>query len=1749
MPTKLTEDADCGTSDLHYLSYAQARRFRNAHHPREAIVSLDGDDSGTFAVPRLSLRRHAVCAQEGRHLICLPESAAAARRRHGRTCLGFAAWVVVCGCCCAGGASCCSSHDADEADDDESDEEGDGNGDADADGSKSREDARGVSSSADAAARAALRRRRQVLSSRGVVGDYAQYGMGVALYFKALRFLASAFFVMSMIALAPLLVFRASSDAGPASTVSSPASPLFSILASFSVGALGDTPAVCASGFAKTDKSLTVSCSPGSVIRAVEATFGAPRGECSCPAPQTPSPTCPGSVDSESGTCAPKSAFCFVSDVRQVQLPSGASFSSGACCSSSLSYGKPDFSALDISPDPTGACAANAGFVNAVARGLCIGRSSCTVNLSPGATQSWKVATNLQSASSADTQVVGLSDTSLRTPCVGIFDSLTRTCSAALGNASGLTGCVDSPNATSPWAFKSARGPRLVLVAKCVSDGFKTPPWLAVLRDGTVSKADAVLVAEVCSVLAMVVLTFAACLLRAREARASSRHISPSDYTVMVSNLPVGAGLLELERSLRTHFESVLQRPVPDQIAGNDDERFANRQAEAIACTVADVNFGVGDAGGVLSLFAERGKLLRKLERLGRLELIADAQEKWDLRDSTRALVKEVILHVEECDKKIDSKAVPRGTGGPELPLRAVCAFVTFNEAEGARRALTTYPPGLLPWLFMPKSVKFGDDQTRRLWVTSAPEPSDINWVNISLPTWKRGLLQFATLAITAAALLAASSLVFLLADMQRQGRRNYPSVDCAALLARDSRLGATPNGTMAAYNLVGGRFDLSQDDVGAAEGGFSRLGVLVDYYFRDLGLPSGNSGALGCWCTSLAASRGVSSLLSDSFPSLLPPNATLATASSRDTLCESWLYTFVYVSGLSYGGSLLTLVINSILTLLVYALARLERHWNRTSELKSRALYLLAVQVINTGLLVLLLNANLPSGEALLRGGQYSDFSASWHSTVGASLVLTMLINVVLPHALPVADTIVASCRRCADRGCSCDRSRTRSLTQAELNMLQLGPELAFDVRYAQIFTSLFVCVTYAAGQPLLLPIAFLSIAGTLVVDKALFSLSYRKPPFYTSALPHAFTRVLPAAGVFHLFLGAWMLSNDSIFPTQATLSESVAVAQLATALGPASGSALRRAISVTEGFAPLGLRIGWRVSSTQSLPLFVFGALLAIWFLASMLGSLLLPRFCLVCKGGRGQVRGKARPSYLMAVPPDEVEAVVNEVRIVKPQLRLAFKDAFQRQSRTQAREQLAHLVEQFEASELALAEISAAAVKAKADTDRLDAEVDELLKSGTVPATAAQIFADSHASATRSNGAQAEALHVRGGGAALLEYMSPSVALGRRRREAQRRARNGLRASDDAQADDAADTGTSDAEGSGSAAYSESPTPADLRDSPSPAAHINRASTNPFDPPPNQVLVTYQRPPLVPRTSRSVGNPFATPRPSNPFAGEDPIEVTGALINASGVGTPGVDTGTPSVDTPGVDSAIRTENGVGTCDAEVGDSSLSTSGVVVVLQSDGDATARPRRRSSAAPVVIAGATLRDSRGASQPESRSASRSASRAASVPASRRASRGEKATTVAAASAAAAAAAAASDETEATEASASPVATSPRGPYGPAPLSPSQRKLLTLTEELAAAQRASASAAAAAARESAHVEQLRTRIRAVVSRGRAQAAAAGLKGPQAVEAASSFFPGAWSYDAHDSAELKREWGLDSDVSNTFKRRLEWLSSDE
>ena len=110
-----------------------------------------------------------------------------------------------------------------------------------------------------------------------------------------------------------------------------------------------------------------------------------------------------------------------------------------------------------------------------------------------------------------------------------------------------------------------------------------------------------------------------------------------------------------------------------------------------------------------------------------------------------------------------------------------------------------------------------------------------------------------------------------------------------------------------------------------------------------------------------------------------------------------------------------------------------------------------------------------------LLRRGEHKDVGPDWFFTVGTSMLVTMLLNLFMPHAWPlfmcvfryvcrgVSTTALLSfvlhvpfmcvvcCswglkgfQRCCDRGCSNDYSRTRKMTQQSLEALYAAPRLA---------------------------------------------------------------------------------------------------------------------------------------------------------------------------------------------------------------------------------------------------------------------------------------------------------------------------------------------------------------------------------------------------------------------------------------------------------------------------------------------------------------------------------------------------------------------------------------------------------------------------------------------------------------------------------------------------------------------------------
>ena len=894
-----------------------------------------------------------------------------------------------------------------------------------------------------------------------------------------------------------------------------------------------------------------------------------------------------------------------------------------------------------------------------------------------------------------------------------------------------------------------------MLVATCSLEELILPSWLAQLSSSnsrSISRSSVALVPLITSFTIAVTFLCASILLFKRESRHSSFATTPADYTIMVTRLPPHRSLSELERTLRRHFEVVLRKDAPAD--ATEDEKMTLAREEESLCEIADINFGIKDSKGVFDLFHARGRLLHSLERLGRIELIADAENDLKGREIARLQILTVIDKIALCDEEIDKRrgeaVVLEDEDGHfvgKLALKATAAFLTFNHQEAAARALDAYPASFLRWICMPRRLQLTDPTFWRPWVTRAPDPSDIYWSNLSITFFNRLLRRLVNLIILTVALFVALAIVFFVAQSKQDLLRIYPVVDCAALLQSETRLQASVSGVSLAIAASMGRFVFTQSDTQVTPGvnTFSKAGVVTDVYFKELGLSSGNSGALHCYCSNLASysdgSSSLSSLITETFPALLPSNSSAVRNNppDRTTLCNGWMKNFLFVNGLRYGSSVITLVINILLSTIVYKLVKFERHWNRTTEVQSRALYLLIVQFINTGALVLLLNADIPSSLWLFRVGRFNDLTSQWYKSAGSPIVLTMVINILLPHVFPLLQVFSKSCLRCIDRRCTFDRTLTRSMTQTELNKLQLGPEMALDERYAQIFTTIFVCLTYSTGMPLLLPILFVSMAVMLIADKLFFTLAYRTPPVINSDLPKAFSAILPIATITQLSIGAWMLSSEDLFPLAENLADTAAVSSINNF--SSYGASFAKAVSKFSAWEPVtGIPLGKRLLTVQTMPLFLFCAVLIIYVLLSPLLSCFLFRVCGIglttsTTTAVSTKKKRKRATYFMAIPPDDVEAAAKGAKDVKPELIPHYNKAYETQSKGKAREQLTILVEKYEKFNSIAVDATRTMERAMDAITESSTEINRLTEAGVTPASPDQILADSRSFAKQA------------------------------------------------------------------------------------------------------------------------------------------------------------------------------------------------------------------------------------------------------------------------------------------------------------------------------------------------------------------------------------------------------------------------------
>ena len=110
-------------------------------------------------------------------------------------------------------------------------------------------------------------------------------------------------------------------------------------------------------------------------------------------------------------------------------------------------------------------------------------------------------------------------------------------------------------------------------------------------------------------------------------------------------------------------------------------------------------------------------------------------------------------------------------------------------------------------------------------------------------------------------------------------------------------------------------------------------------------------------------------------------------------------------------------------------------------------------------------------------------------------------------------------------------DIEKTHTKTLAGFAELYTGPEFQVHVKYSYILLVVFVTFMYGAILPILFPIAWLNIFSLYVCERLMIFYSYKKPPMYDDTLTKSVIRVMYAAPVLMMGVGAWGFSNQQIY------------------------------------------------------------------------------------------------------------------------------------------------------------------------------------------------------------------------------------------------------------------------------------------------------------------------------------------------------------------------------------------------------------------------------------------------------------------------------------------------------------------------------------------------------------------------------------------------------------------------------------------
>jgi len=326
---------------------------------------------------------------------------------------------------------------------------------------------------------------------------------------------------------------------------------------------------------------------------------------------------------------------------------------------------------------------------------------------------------------------------------------------------------------------------------------------------------------------------------------------------------------------------------------------------------------------------------------------------------------------------------------------------------------------------------------------------------------------------------------------------------------------------------LRSGRLSVVRDTTCPLDDESSFLSLEVAQEAKVIAVDDATDPTVSCFCKQQLKLR----------PSFLSPEqlANPVGASPEVEVCRPWAVAVAASTFRLVVGITVVVVLNFLLKALFRYFTEKEMHISQTGKAKSQFLKLFFAQFINTGLIILLVHANieaLPMPEALAQlvsigEGRFHEPNVEWFEAVGSSIAVTSALQIVTTTMPDVLRSLFM--RFCVFRWYARNR-----VTQDALNSVYVLPDWDLALRLAQGMNVICVIFMYGSGMPVLYYIGAVYCFVAYWVDKWSLLRGCSRPPAYSEALIVSALNLQPVMVFWHVAFAALIFSNQALLPSR---------------------------------------------------------------------------------------------------------------------------------------------------------------------------------------------------------------------------------------------------------------------------------------------------------------------------------------------------------------------------------------------------------------------------------------------------------------------------------------------------------------------------------------------------------------------------------------------------------------------------------------